>query len=37
MVDGVVDADPIALGVYVALVVALAVTFAVRRLRGPTP
>jgi hypothetical protein len=35
-VHGLVDADPIALGVCVALVVALAVVFTVRRLgRAP--
>ena len=33
LVHGVVDADPIALGVCVALVVALAVVFTVRRWR----
>ncbi len=33
LVHGFVDADPIALGVCVALVVALAVVFTVRRVR----
>jgi hypothetical protein len=37
IVHGVLDADPIALGVCVALVVALAVAFTVRRLRRPAP
>jgi len=37
IMHGVLDADPIALGVCVALVVALAVVFTVRRLRRPTP
>ncbi len=36
-VRGLVDADPVALGVCVALVAALAVVFTVRRLRRPTP
>ena len=34
---GLVDADPMALGVCVALVVALAVVFTVRRLRRHAP
>lgn len=34
LVHGLVDADPIALGVCVAIVAALAVIFTVRRLRG---
>ncbi len=37
LVNGFVDADPIALGVCVALVVALAVVFTVRRLRRQAP
>ena len=37
LVHGFVDADPIALGACVALVVALAVVFTVRRLRRPIP
>jgi hypothetical protein len=40
IVHGVLDADPIALGVCVALVVTLAVAFTVRRLlrrRRPAP
>ncbi len=37
LMHGIVDADPIALGVCVALVVALAVVFTVRRRRRPAP
>jgi uncharacterized membrane protein len=37
LVHGFVDADPIALGVCVALVVALAIVVTVRRVRRPTP
>jgi hypothetical protein len=37
IVHGVLDADPIALGVCVALVVALIVAFTVRRLRRSAP
>jgi len=37
LVHGFVDADPIALGVCVAVVVALAVAYTIRRRGRPTP
>lgn len=37
LVHGLVDADPIALGACVAVVVGLAVVYTVRRSRRPTP
>jgi hypothetical protein len=37
LLNGIVDADPIALGVTVGLLVVLAVAFALRRARGARP